>query len=212
MKDWGDFNILNAYVNAVVGEYDQVPAKRKEELEILSESIKSVLEEKGKADLLFICTHNSRRSHMAQLWAQLASWYHGQDQVCCYSGGTEATAFEPRAIRSMQDAGFTFKTHIIAANKVYKAGFPGSCKDNRVFSKKYTEPPNPTKGFIAVMVCSDADEGCPVVFGASHRHAIRYADPKEFDGSPEEAAGYAERCRQIAREMFFLFSRLEASS
>jgi hypothetical protein len=112
----------------------------------------------------------------------------------------------------MQDAGFTFETHIIAANKVYKAGFPGSCEDNRVFSKKYTEPPNPTKGFIAVMVCSDADEGCPVVFGAKHRHSIRYDDPKEFDGSAEEVKGYAERCRQIAREMFVLFSLMELSS
>ena len=42
--------------------------------------------------LIFICTHNSRRSHMAQLWAQTAAAYHGVAAIETFSGGTEATA------------------------------------------------------------------------------------------------------------------------
>jgi len=58
------------------------------------------------------------------------------------------------------------------------------------------------------MTCSDADEACPVVTGASSRFSITYEDPKDHDGTPEEEDKYNERSRQIAREMFYLFSQV----
>lgn len=114
-------------------------------------------------------------------------------------------------MKAMKDAGFLIRTHIPGFNAIYRVQFPGALKDNRAFSKRYTDPPNPTKGFIAVMSCSDADEACPVVQGALSRHAIRYEDPIAFDGTRCEKEGYDERCRQIAREMLFLFSRVEVT-
>ena len=60
------------------------------------------------------------------------------------------------------------------------------------------------------MTCSRADESCPVVMVADLRVGIPYDDPKAADGTPEESARYDERCKQIATEMFYLFSLVEA--
>ena len=143
---------------------------------------------------------------MGQLWAQLAATYHGVERIRCFSGGTESTAFDTRAVRAMKEAGFGITTLIPGSNPVYRVSFPGANGEDRVFSKKYTDPPNPTREFISVMTCSDADEACPIVYGAASRHAITYQDPKAYDGAPNESEGYAERCRQIGREMLHLFS------
>jgi arsenate reductase len=58
------------------------------------------------------------------------------------------------------------------------------------------------------MTCSHADENCPVVIGASTRIALTYNDPKDFDGTPQEAAKYAERVREIGREILYAFSQV----
>jgi arsenate reductase len=58
------------------------------------------------------------------------------------------------------------------------------------------------------MTCTHADENCPFIPGAT-RISLPYEDPKAFDGTPEEEAIYAERCRQIARELLFAFSQVK---
>lgn len=194
-----------------VGEFELIAKTRRAELKHLAGGIRSGFETNEKVDLIFICTHNSRRSHIGQLWAQLASRFYGVENIHCFSGGTQATAFNPRAVNALKEQGFLFKTIIPGSNPVYAVDFPGAQKSDRIFSKKYTDPPNPAKGFIAVMTCSDADEACPIVHGALSRYAIRYEDPKVFDGRPNEKEGYAERSRQIAREMFFLFSMIDTT-
>jgi arsenate reductase len=204
--DWKGFEVLKAYVEERIKEFNQIPESRKEELDRLAGEIRSGLAGEEAVPIIFICTHNSRRSHMSQLWALLAARNYGIEQIRCFSGGTEATAFSLLAVRAMKESGFRIITRIPGSNPVYEILFPGSAGEIRAFSKKYTEPPNPTRDFIAVMTCSDADEACPIVYGASSRHTIRYDDPKVFDGTPHEREGYAERCRQIAREMLFLFS------
>ena len=209
--DWSGFELLKSNAEQRITEFKLIPDRRKKELEQVAGGIQSGFEKVGHVDLVFICTHNSRRSHMGQIWAQLASWFYGVENLHCFSGGTEATAFNPRAVKTMKEEGFLFKTHISGSNPVYIIDFPGAREGDRVFSKKYTDPPNPAKGFIALMTCSDADEACPVVHGSVSRFAIPYDDPKHHDGTPGEREAYADRSRQIAREMFFLFSRLAAT-
>ena len=58
------------------------------------------------------------------------------------------------------------------------------------------------------MTCNNADEGCPMVFGAEARFPIKYDDPKEFDNSSQQTEKYAERSLQIASEMFYVFSQI----
>ena len=77
----------------------------------------------------------------------------------------------------------------------------------RCWSKKYDDAPNPQQDFCAVMTCSEADKNCPIVFGALDRISLPYNDPKEADGTPEEAARYDERCLQIAAELWYVMQQ-----
>jgi arsenate reductase len=181
-----------------------IPEVRKECLKGLAKVLNEG--QAGIVSFVFICTHNSRRSHMAHLWAAVGAVRYGVERVNCFSGGTEATAFFPLAVDAIKEAGFRVRTKIPGANPVYLVSYPGAAEGVRVFSKKYTDPPNPIRDFHAVMTCSDADEACPIVTGSASRHAITYDDPKSFDGTSDAKEAYAERCRQIAREMLFVFS------
>ncbi|MEX1369391.1 MAG: protein-tyrosine-phosphatase, partial [Nannocystaceae bacterium] len=159
------------------------------------------------ASLLFICTHNSRRSHMSQLWAAAAAAWYGIDGVETFSGGTEATAFNPRAVAAMQRAGFAVDDPG-GDNPRYSVTFGPEASPMSAFSKTWQDEVNPDEGFAAVMTCSQADEACPFVHGSKLRIALPYVDPKVSDGTPDEAATYDERAQQIATEMFYLFSRV----
>jgi len=203
---WNGFEVLRDYVEERISEFDLIPVERKEALERLAEQIQQLLPSRHKVELIFICTHNSRRSHLGHLWAQLAASYYKVQDVFCYSGGTEATALNLNAVNVLKDAGMQINQVENSSNPIYRVCLPGQNEGIAAFSKEYTDPPNPTDGFIAVMTCSDADEACPIVQGAGSRFAIPYEDPKNFDGSGEESDRYAERCGQIAREMLYLFA------
>ena len=82
--------------------------------------------------------------------------------------------------------------------------------DMACFSKKYGDEPNPSEGFGAVMTCSSADRGCPLVYGADARFAIPYVDPKVSDGTAAEAATYDARLEQIGTEMLYLMGQVAA--
>jgi hypothetical protein len=205
-----DSNGLNPpvteYIKARVAEFDQIPAERKAELRKLALYVHSQIAAKQEPKLLFICTHNSRRSHIAQIWAQTAALYYGVAPVQTFSGGTEATAFNPRAVAAMQRVGFDIQKTSEGSNPVYQVRFSPSAEPLTVFSKVYDQPPNPKSGFAAVMTCANADKNCPVVNGASLRVPTHYEDPKSADGTPEESQVYDERTRQISREVLYMFS------
>lgn len=88
-----------------------------------------------KAELIFICTHNSRRSHIAQVWAQTAATYYNVPNVVAYSGGTEATAFNPRAVKAMEEAGFKITKTTEGTNPVYEVRFSDDATFIKAFSK-----------------------------------------------------------------------------
>lgn len=203
---WDGFEVLGEYVMQRKRELNLISQERKQQLTRLASAISRDLSLECSADLIFICTHNSRRSHMSHIWAQLASFHYDLVGVRCYSGGTEATAFNNSAVEALKSSGLRMELLDESDNPVYRIYFPGAEEGIRVFSKKYEDAPNPTNNFLAVMTCSDADEACPMVEGAAARFSITYEDPKAFDGSSEEKARYEERSQQIAREMLFLFS------
>jgi protein-tyrosine-phosphatase len=157
--------------------------------------------------LIFICTHNSRRSHMAQLWAAAAAEHFGVSGVETYSGGTEATAFNVHAVEAMRAVGFRIGTDSAGDNPVHRVSWSDSMEPVDVFSKVFTDARNPQSGFCAVMTCTEADAGCPVVPGAETRVATPYIDPKVSDGSGVEGAIYLERAREIGMEMAWVFQR-----
>lgn len=198
---------LAQYIEALLPALDSIPAERKQALKKLALFTRTKLDSNEPAQLTFICTHNSRRSHMGQLWAAVAAEYYGVSGFKSYSGGTEATAFNPRAVAALRRAGFEIDSPA-GDNPRYSVSFAEQAPKQECFSKKYDDPANPQHNFAAVMTCSEADKNCPVVAGASLRVAIPYEDPKASDGSPQEAATYDERVRQIATEMFYLLSQV----
>jgi arsenate reductase len=201
---------LRPYVDGVVGELDSVPAERKVVLDQIAKTIADRLQTAGDADLTFICTHNSRRSHMSQIWAQTAACYYGLNRVNAYSGGTEATACNCRTITAMRTAGFDIKDATAGENPLYLVCYAKSRPSIHAYSKLYNTDDNPKRDFIALMTCSSADQSCPVVEGAIARYAIHYVDPRLCDDTPTETTAYNERCREIAREMFYIMSQVHS--
>ena len=195
---------LQQYLQERTLEFDQISAVRREELLEFAAFINETQQAGKKPQLTFICTHNSRRSHMAQLWMAAAMAYANAGELQAFSGGTEVTAFNPRAVRALKEAGFQIKGDSAVNNPLYEVSWSIETAGTSCFSKHYAHESNPQKDFAAVMTCSQADEACPIVFGAAARFAIAYDDPKLADNTPEENQRYAERCAQIAREMLFV--------
>jgi arsenate reductase (thioredoxin) len=202
------FPALKSVVEKLTKEFGNIPIERKEVLNTLTTFIQQKKDVGQPVYLNFICTHNSRRSHISQLWAQAAAHYYNVDNVHCFSGGTEATAFNPRAVKAMKDVGFQIAVAKEGGNPIYEVKYAEDAATVTVFSKKYDDPYNHNKDFAAIMTCSHADENCPVVVGASARLPIRYNDPKEFDDTPLESVKYAERVQEIGREMLYIFSEV----
>jgi arsenate reductase len=149
--------------------FNEIPQGRKILLESFATYISEKMKENKEINLTFICTHNSRRSHMSQIWAQTAAEYFEIPNVECFSGGTEATAFNPRAVKAIRDAGFKVEQLNQSENPVYLVYYADDKDPLKCFSKVYSDDFNPSKNFAAIMTCSDADENCPVVFGAESK-------------------------------------------
>ncbi len=196
------------YLEEAIRDVDHIPDERKEALRELASFIRTKIKAGEVAQLIFICTHNSRRSHMSQLWARVAADYYGVPHVHTYSGGTEATAFNPRAVNALRRAGFGVETMSGGENPHYQVSYSPDTLAQEAFSKKYDDAVNPSRNFAAIMTCSQADKNCPFVPGATVRVAIPYEDPKAADGTPEEVARYDERSQQIATEMMYCFSQI----
>ncbi|WP_405607373.1 low molecular weight phosphatase family protein [Polaribacter sp. Asnod1-A03] len=187
---------------------ETISIERKAVLNPLTEFIQSKIDENKQIRINFICTHNSRRSHLSQIWAQTMANYFNVKNVTCYSGGTEATALFPIVAETLQESGFDIKTISEGNNPVYTIKYSDNEHPIIGFSKKLTDDFNPKSEFAAIMTCSQADGGCPFIAGAEKRIPITFEDPKAFDNTPQQAEKYHERSIQIATELFYIFSQI----
>jgi arsenate reductase len=183
--------------------------ERKEVLLSLVDYIQEKVNAGESIRLNFICTHNSRRSHLSQIWAQAMAYHVGLKNVSCYSGGTEATAIFTKVLETLTMQGFQVLKLSENDNPVVAVKFAANENPIICFSKTYDHPFNPSTQFGAVMTCNNADEGCPIVVGAEARFPIKYDDPKAYDGTPLQTEKYAERSLDIAREMLWVFSQIK---
>ncbi|MEX2347377.1 MAG: protein-tyrosine-phosphatase [Balneolaceae bacterium] len=198
---------LKDYIGELIQGFELIREERKQVLQDVAKFISKELKEKDSVKLNFICTHNSRRSHLAQIWTQTAAAYYGIDGVETFSGGTEATELNPRAVAAVERAGFEVENPG-GENPRYEVKFSDDTEPMICYSKKFDDQVNPDRNFAAIMTCSDADENCPFVPGTSFRKAVTYQDPKDSDGTDHEQKTYDERSRQIATEMFYMMSRV----
>jgi arsenate reductase len=187
----------------------EVSKERKEVLNPLVDYIQNKVNSNQDIQLNFICTHNSRRSHLSQIWAQTMAFQFNIDKVFCYSGGTEATAMFPKVAEILRNQGFQIDKINESNNPIYEVRFDVNQAPITCFSKVYSDDFNPKSNFGAIMTCTNADEGCPIVFGAEARFPVKYNDPKAFDGTELMDEKYAERSLEIASEMYYVFSQIK---
>lgn len=187
---------------------NSISEERKTVLQPLVDFIQEKVSNNEDIRINFICTHNSRRSHLSQVWAQTMANYFNIKNVFCYSGGTEATALFPMVAETLKNSGFTVKTLSKSNNPVYSIKYADNAHPVIGFSKKLDDDFNPKSAFAAIMTCDSANEACPFVPGAEKRIPITFEDPKAFDNTPQQAEKYNERSLQIATELFYVFSQI----
>lgn len=184
-----------------------IKEERKEVLNLVVDYIQKKKSEKKQIKLVFICTHNSRRSQLSELWANVLADYMGVS-IETFSGGVEVTEFNERAIKSLKRIGFDIKSEV--KNQPYYTVFWSDDMLGKVmFSKLYDNKLNPDNDFAALMTCSDADENCPFILGTDERIPLRYEDPKLFDDTPKEEEAYDLKSLEIATEMKYIFSKIK---
>ena len=190
--------------------FETISEERKQVLAPLIQFIQSKVNNELTIRLNFICTHNSRRSHLSQVWAQTAAAYYNIKNVFCYSGGTEATALFPKVAETLVNTGFEVKIINKGDNPIYAIKY--NTNDHPVigFSKSYEDDFNPQSEFAAILTCSQADGGCPFIAGAEKRIPITFDDPKAFDNTPLQTEKYQERSIQIATEFLYVFSQIKS--
>lgn len=190
-------------------DVSSIPGERIEPLHELIAYLREKRIKEERVNLNFICTHNSRRSQLCQVWAQTFGYYFGIDRLQAFSGGTEATAFHPNAVRALKDSGFQISKEKKEKNPVYRITFSEQAKPLICFSKLYHQALSEGEPFAAILTCSDAEANCPFIPEAETRFSIKYEDPKKADGTPQELEAYANRNRQIATEMYYVFTRIK---
>ncbi|MFV8393571.1 low molecular weight phosphatase family protein [Flavobacterium sp. LB2P6] len=190
-------------------DFESISKERKIVLQPLIDYIQNKVNSLQEVRLNLICTHNSRRSHLAQVWAQTAAAHFNIKNVFCYSGGTEATALFPMVAKTLEQSGFKIKTIVAGTNPIYAIKYGENEHPIIGFSKTYDDDFNPKSEFAAIMTCSQADGGCPFIPGAEKRIPITFEDPKAFDNTQQQAEKYLERSLQIATEMCFIFSQIK---
>ena len=131
-------------------------------------------ESERKQRVLFLCTHNSARSQMAE--GMLRTYGAGRFEA--FSAGTEATHVRPLAIRAMAELGIDI-----------------SAQESKTLDRYFNQP------FDAVItVCDQANETCPVFFGARKRLHWSFPDPGKAQGTEEQQLGVYRQVRDAIRE------------
>lgn len=196
---------IRQFTQSLESDFKLIPSERRELLAKISGYIQERYNQNAPINLVYVCTHNSRRSHFGQIAAALAANYYHINNVSSFSGGTEATAFNPNAIQALKTIGFEISSDGKGINPTYQVSF-GENLTTTCFSKVYDDEANPKSDFAAIMTCSDAEQNCPFIPGVALRIGTTYEDPKRSDGTPQQDETYLARFRQIATETMYVFS------
>ena len=180
---------LESYIKKIELDFEKICESRKEILIQLKKYLLYKYKKRHKANLIFICTHNSRRSHFAQIWLATSISYYNLKNINTFSGGTSVTEFNKRAIVILKKIGYNINNQN-GNNPTYKVSFSKKISPLKCFSKKYDSSFNPNKNFAAIMTCSDAEKTCPFIPRAEERILLPYDDPKIFDGTNYEEEYY----------------------
>lgn len=198
-----------AHADLLTTSFDMIDERHREAGEKLADWIVKNYRPGQALHVTVICTGNSRRSILGATMGNVAAAYYGMPEVRFHSGGTAPTAFNSRTVACLKEIGVEVEPtgeeaprgEPKTANPIYMVRWGGSGLGATEFSKTYYDASNPQEGFIALMVCGEADAACPVVKGAALRVSMPYLDPKIYDDGAYEAIKYSERRDDIGRLM-----------
>ena len=194
---------LEAFKNNIIA------FERKKILEKIAEKIANEYKTKKHVNLNFICTHNSRRSQLGQVWSFYAAHYFNLSKISAFSGGTEVTAFHKNTVKTLQKVGFNFSVIKFSnQNPTYEVRFKGSAKSCLGFSKVFDDMHN-KQPFIAITTCNNADTNCPYISSAIARFHLPFVDPKISDTTNKQEKTYLKTNATIAAQVFFIFSEVK---
>lgn len=198
---------INLLCTELEQNFDSILPERKAVLQNAANFIRAKLAKGEEANIVYICTHNSRRSHYGQIAAAMASRFYGVNNIHSFSGGTEVSAFHPNAIEALRSLGFVITAESSYSNPAYKVSF-GTNDFTTCYSKVYSQVTEQLQDFVAVMTCDDADQNCPFIPNASLRISTPYEDPKKSDGTILQSKVYETRFKEIATEVLYLYHLL----
>lgn len=199
---------IENYCKSLILEFNLIPSERKVQLQILQEYLKRKTD--NPVNLIFVCTHNSRRSQFGQIWANVAAEFFNTPNIKSFSCGTEVTSFNRSAISALTRIGFFIEKKSDGINPIYSVKYSDLSLPSICFSKKFDHESIPKTNFVSIMTCSEADENCPYLPGSELRIATKYEDPKISDGTPNEETKYDFTSREIAREILYTFSKIKS--
>ncbi|TGL60663.1 hypothetical protein [Leptospira sarikeiensis] len=203
------FQPLKVYLETKLSQIEKIPKERKAVLSSLADSILQSFETKQKANLVFICTHNSRRSQIAQTFAAAIPHLFDFPGIKSFSGGTSITELHPNVVLALEDCGFRIENQGPPRNPKYSIRWADGAPALIAYSKKFQDAPNPASEFVAIMVCSQADESCPYVSGAEFRISLPFEDPKSADETENPVPKYLETCDRISLELLYTFQEVK---
>ena len=135
--------------------------------------------ERKRQRVIFVCTHNSARSQMAE--GMLRTW--GGDRFQAFSAGTEATAVRPEAIAVMDEIGIDISGHL----------------------SKTLEPFLGEAFSWLITVCDQAKESCPTIPGVAQQAHWSIDDPSAVEGDEEARLAAFRETRDILRDRIHIF-------
>ena len=202
------YPILNEYVKDFPNEFRKIPEDRRYRLNEIVYFLEEQQENKAPSQLIFISTHQSSVSQMAQVWSKAAAYYFGFPGFQSFSGGIKPNEIAINSIETIEKAGFIVYKSDIDGIDVYRVKFSYNLTPIVIFPKKIEHVKNPYDNFMAVFVEENADVNISNIKGTYHRLLLNYNDPIGYEGSGLEDQVYEESCRKVAIEMFYVFFQL----
>jgi arsenate reductase len=184
-----------------------IQESRLEKLKQIQDYIKSKIHQKEEVNLIFICVQNSRRSHLAQVFAQQAAIQNNFSNVHCFSGGVEVTRIHPNTIEALKRFGFSIIQKSEGDNPLFEIDIEGIKLP--LYSKNFEDVTKQLKSFAAIMVCSETETNCPYVPNAEKKILLPYDDPKFADNTNNPIDEYVRVASIIKEEMQYIFSNIK---
>tara|TARA_B100001079_G_scaffold142196_1_gene121790 strand:+ start:344 stop:916 length:573 start_codon:yes stop_codon:yes gene_type:complete len=146
-------------------------------------------------NIVFLCTHNSRRSQLCQVWGSILSKIYNID-LKFNSAGTEKTEVHKTIFYCFSNVGIEIKD-----SKIFYGDLSLS------LHSKVLEEIQSDK-FISIMTCSDAEKSCPSDSRSIRNISMIYQDPKIFDDTEKEREEYSKTSKLIAEELNYIIKNL----